>query len=290
MAVILVTGATGQVGRRFVPRLLTWCGANTGVRVLVRAPERGGALARLGADVTVGDLREERDVRRALDGVETVVNIAAAFRGVPDGESWEVNRDAAVALGRAAVDAEVTRFVQVSTTVAYGVARDRPLREEDESVPGGPLWGAYAAAKAEAERDLFGLHGEHGLDVRVASLAYVYGEGDPSLARSLAWARDWPGNRRLALVHHADVAQGLLRVLRAPRAVAGGRKYHVVDDAPVTTVELHGVNGAAVPEGMGKRLDDDPWFGIASNMRLRDELGWRPLYPSMWTARDAGAL
>ncbi|MCF6522120.1 NAD(P)-dependent oxidoreductase [Streptomyces sp. JJ36] len=305
---VLVTGATGRVGRRFVPRLLQWWGrgdgpygdggsgdgehkaGGSGVRVLVRDRERGAPFAALGAEVAEGDLREPEGVRAALDGVQAVVNVAAAFRGVPDEEAWAVNRDAAIALARAAVAAGVSRFVQVGTNLVYGTGRGRPLTEDDPTVPGGALWGAYPAAKAEAEEELLRLGRETGLDVRIGSPAFVYGEGDPHLAEVLRWAGDWPGNRRLAMVHHADVAQGLLRLLRAPRALAGGRRYNLVDDAPATAVELHLLNGAPVPAGMGERLDDDPWYGIVSNARARDELGWRPLYPSMWTARDAGAL
>ncbi|MEU2207561.1 hypothetical protein AB0B95_10645 [Streptomyces hygroscopicus] len=49
-------------------------------------------------------------------------------------------------------------------------------------------------------------------------------------------------------------------------------------------------------------MDDQPLgvFRAQQGLRLRDELGWRTLYPSisvdirryasMWTARDAGAL
>jgi UDP-glucose 4-epimerase len=92
------------------------------------------------------------------------------------------------------------------------------------------------------------------------------------------------------MVHHADVAQGLLRLLRAPRGSASGRRYNIVDDAPATAVELHQINGEPLPQGMSELADDDPWSAITSNARLREELGWRPLYPSMWTARDAGAL
>jgi nucleoside-diphosphate-sugar epimerase len=287
---MLVTGATGQVGRRFVPRLLQWRRPGNEVRVLVRDEARGASLAALGAQIAVGDVREGEDVRKALDGAGAVINIAAAFRGVPDEEAWAVNRDAAVALGRAAVEAGATRFVQVSTNLTYGTGRGRPLVESDETVPGGPMWGAYPASKAEAEEQLLGLHREAGLDVRIGSLAFVYGEGDPHLAQSLMWARDWPGNRRLAMVHHADVAQALLRLLRAPRGSVSGRRYNVVDDAPATAVELHQINGEPLPQGMGELADDDPWLGITSNARLREELGWRPLYPSMWTARDAGAL
>lgn len=55
-------------------------------------------------------------------------------------------------------------------------------------------------------------------------------------------------------------------------------------------MELHQVNGVPVPQGMGERHDTDPWSGIVSTARIRRELGLRPLYPSVWTARDAGVI
>ncbi|MDJ0345613.1 NAD-dependent epimerase/dehydratase family protein, partial [Streptomyces sp. PH10-H1] len=202
----LVTGATGEVGRRFVPRLLQWTAPGDGVRVLVRDEARGVAAARLGAQVAVGELRDPEAVRKALAGVDAVVNIAAAFRGVPDEEAWTVNRDAAVDLGRAAVEAGAGRFVQVSTNLVYGAGRGRPAVEDDEPLPDTAMWGAYPASKAEAERGLLELHREHGLDVRIGRLAFVYGEGDAHLAQSLRWAGGWAGHKRLPMVHHADVA------------------------------------------------------------------------------------
>jgi nucleoside-diphosphate-sugar epimerase len=284
----VVTGATGQVGRRFVPHLLQWRAAGDEVRVLVRDEERGMRFADLGAQLAVGDLRDARDVRKALDGADAVVNIAAAFRGVPDDEAWAVNRDAALALGQAALEAGVSRLVQVSTNLVYGQSRGRPHPEDDEPLPGGPLWGAYAASKTEAERGLLELHREHGLGVTIGSLAFVYGDGDPHLAQWLPRAASWAGNRRLHMVHHADACQGLRRLLFAPRVA--GRRYNIADDAPATAIELHQISGVLVPDGMGERYDDNPWFGIVSTDRIRRELGFRPLYPSVWTARDAGAL
>ncbi|MFI0720289.1 NAD-dependent epimerase/dehydratase family protein [Streptomyces sp. NPDC021224] len=285
---ILVTGATGQVGRRFVPRLLQRTGPDDTVRVLVRDEARAEPLARAGAEVLAGDLREPADVARALEGTDAVVNVAAAFRGVPDDECMAVCRDAAVALGEAAAAAGVTRFVQVSTNLVYGTGHGRPSVEDDVPVPGGRMWGAYPAAKKEAEDRLLALHRERGLDVRVARLAFVYGEGDPHLADSLRWAGGWAAHMRLQTVHHADVAQGVLRVLYAPGVA--GRIYNVADDAPVSAAELHWLNGVPVPEGSADRPLEDPWEGVVSTVRIRDELGYRPLFPSVWTARDAGAL
>lgn len=291
---ILVTGATGQVGRRFVPRLLRRAGtvgiagtADT-VRVLVRDRARAESFTALGAEAAVGDLREAADLRGALDGVDAVLNLAAAFRGVPPEESWAVNRDAALDLGRAAVEAGASRFVQVSTNLVYGAGRGRPAVEDDGPVPGSSMWGAYPAAKHEAETGLLALHREGVFDVRVGRLAFVYGEGDPHLAQSMRWASGWAAHQRLQMVHHADVAQGLLRVLYAPGA--GGRVYNIADDAPVTAVELHWLNGVPLPESLAARPLPDPWEGIVSTQRIRDELGFRPLHPSVCSARDAGAL
>ncbi|MFE9429529.1 NAD-dependent epimerase/dehydratase family protein [Streptomyces sp. NPDC006640] len=282
----LVTGTTGEVGRRFVPRLLGQAPAGDRVRVLVRDEARATALAGLGAEIAVGDLRDADTLGKALAGVDAVVNIAAAFRGVPDEEAWAVNRDAALELGRAAETSGVARFVQVSTNLVYGTGRGRPLTEDDASMPGGEMWGAYPASKAEAERGLLVLEG--GMDVRIGRLAFVYGEGDPHLAAVMRWAGNWAAGQRLQMVHHADVAQGLRRILYAPGAA--GRIYNIADDAPVTAVDLHRINGVEVPPALYERTDSDPWHGIVSTDRIRHELGFRPIHPTVWSARDAGAL
>ncbi|MFJ5773281.1 NAD-dependent epimerase/dehydratase family protein [Streptomyces sp. NPDC093094] len=281
----LVTGATGQVGRRFVPRLIAQSRPGERVRVLVRDQERGEPFAALGAEVVLGDLRDEEALGRAVAGTDAVVNAAAAFRGVPDEEAWAVNRDAALALGRAAAASGVRRFVQVSTGLVYGTGRGRPLTEDDPGEPGGEMWGAYTASKLEAEQGLLALEGP---GVRIGRLTFVYGEGDPHLAQSLRWAANWAAAQRLQMVHHADVAQALLRLLHAPGV--DGRVYNIADDSPVTAVELHLLNGAEVPDALYERADPDPWAGITSTERLRRELGFRPLFPSVYAAREAGAL
>jgi nucleoside-diphosphate-sugar epimerase len=284
MSTILVTGATGQVGRRFVPRLVQWVNAGETVRVLVRDEQRGAAFAELGAEVVLGDLREEADRAKALAGADQVVNVAAAFRGVPDEEAWAVNRDAAIALGREARDAGVRRFVQTSTNLVYGPGQGRPALPEDAPAPG-ETWGAYPKSKAEAEA---GLRALDGLPLVTVRLAFVYGEGDPHLVNAARFIADWPAHRRLQMVHHADVGQALYRALRTPGIE--GRAYNAADDAPTTAWDLHRLNGTTFPPANADLPASDPWDGIADNLSLREELGWRPVYPSVWTAYDAGAL
>ena len=133
---------------------------------------------------------------------------------------------------------------------------------------------------------LLALHRDRGLGVRIVRFAFVYGEGDPHLAESLRWAGRWPGHQRLHLLHHADAAQAVGRVLLAPGI--DGRIYHAADESPVTAVELHALNGAPFPDRPAG--DTDLWHGIVDTTRIRSELGFRPWYPSVWSARDAGAL
>lgn len=281
----LVTGATGQVGRRFVPRLLQGAAAGDEVRVLVRDAARGERFAELGAQVLVGDLRDPEVLGKATAGVDAVVNVAAAFRGVPDEEAVAVNRDAAIELGRAAVASGVRRFVQVSTGLVYGSGRGRPLVEDDETVPGGAGWGAYPQSKWEAEQALVAMDGL--ADLRIGRLPFVYGDGDPHIANVMQWAPKWPALKRLHMGHHADVAQGLQRLLYAPGASG---VYNIADDAPVTTVEIFQLNGVPVPPEVYERVDPDPWHGVMSTARIRRDLGYRPMFPSVHTARDAGVL
>ncbi|MEU8355915.1 NAD(P)-dependent oxidoreductase [Nonomuraea sp. NPDC048882] len=281
----LVTGATGQVGRRFVPRLLQSAAPDDQVRVLVRDAARGERFAELGAQVLIGDLRDTEALGKATAGVDTVVNVAAAFRGVPDEEARAVNRDAAIELGRAAVASGVRRFVQVSTGLVYGKGRGRALVESDETMPGGQLWGAYPESKREAERALMALDGLD--DLRIGRLPFVYGDGDPHLADVMEWVLKWPAMQRLHMGHHIDVAQGLRRLLYAPGAHG---IYNIADDAPVTMVDLILFQGLPVPQEAYDKDAPDPWHGVMSTTRIRHELGYRPLIPSVWTARDAGVL
>jgi nucleoside-diphosphate-sugar epimerase len=281
---VLVTGATGRVGSRLVPKLLQH---GESVRVLARDPDRALPLSDLGAEVVEGDVRDESRLGVALKDVDAVIHLAAAFRRVRDEEAVAVNEDATRALGRAAVAQDIGRFVFASTNLVYGPGRGRPAREDDELVPDGS-YGVYPQTKVAAERALRELDRESGLGLRVLRLAFVYGEGDPHLAEAVRWARDWPAHKRLHLVHHADVAQGCLRALRADGI--DGATFNIADDAPVSALEVLELNGEPARAARSGEAMDDPWEGIVDTARARAKLGFRPLYPSVYTARDAGAL
>jgi len=279
---LLLTGATGRVGRHLLPRLVS---QGHDVRAMARGEVAAEQLKAAGAEPVLADLLDPDGYRAALAGRDAVVHLAAVLRSSDADEIRRANLEATRRLAGAALDAGIGRFVFASTTLVCPGGLGRPATEDDEAAPPA-TWGPYPASKAEAERMLLALHRDRGLGVRVVRFAFVYGEGDPHLAESLRWAGQWPGHQRLHLLHHADAAQAVGRVLQAPGI--DGRIYHAADEAPVTAVELHALNGVPFPDRPAG--DPDLWHGIADTTRIRSELGFRPWYPSVWSARDAGAL
>lgn len=69
-----------------------------------------------------------------------------------------------------------------------------------------------------------------------------------------------------------------------------GRSYNIGDDAPVTAHDLLHLAGESFDAEAAERQLADPWEGIVDTTRARSELGWRPIYPTLQTARAAGAL
>ncbi len=113
---VLVTGGTGTLGRATVPLLIA---ADHDVRVLSR---------RSGPGLTTGDLERRQGLKRALDGVHTVLHLATS------GGARDVR--AAANLSKAAAEAGVHHLVFMSIVGVDGV----------------PL--PYYQAKLEAERQL----------------------------------------------------------------------------------------------------------------------------------------
>jgi dihydroflavonol-4-reductase len=131
--VVLVTGATGFIGRHTVDALLA---AGHKVRALCRSDEPG--LVDAGAVVVHGDVLDKASVAAAVAGCDVVVHGAGLVsRNVEDaGTMLRLHVNGTRHVVGAAIDAGVRRIVHLSTSGTVAVGSDPDLvHREDDPVP-----------------------------------------------------------------------------------------------------------------------------------------------------------
>lgn len=144
---LLVTGATGFFGRHLIPYL-----AARGYRVLA-ATRRDAVLGEGINVIIVGDLSQNIDWARHVEGVDAVVHLAALAHVtsvIPEPEYDKINRQATIRLAKAA-KAAGARFVFMSSIAAQsGPSAEHILTEENLPSP----TTAYGRAKLRAEQEI----------------------------------------------------------------------------------------------------------------------------------------
>ncbi|MCU0684671.1 MAG: NAD-dependent epimerase/dehydratase family protein [Polyangiaceae bacterium] len=274
---VLVTGATGKVGSRLAKRLAT---RGDHVRALVRDRARAAAMLGERVELVPGDLLDAGSLTAAVDGVDAVVHCAAFFRGATAEQAHAVNDLGTRHLARAALAAGVKRFVFTSTGLVYGPTDGRLARESDACAP----IAAYPLSKLAAERFLLSLDG---LDVRVLRLPFVYGDGDAHIAEALPMMRTFPPTQRMSLGHHVDIAQAVALVLDAPAPTY--HIYNVCDDEAPDNATLFASAGAPPPDGSEPERAR-AFEAIMDGHRLREDLGFRPVFPRLADALAGGRV
>lgn len=301
---ILLTGASGFVGRQAVPFLLA---RGHALRLLARRPEAVPlAWRQAGVEVVAGDLAEPADLGPACAGRDWVWHLAglAHSRGADAARHGRINRDGSLVLAQAAAAAGVARFVFLSTAKAVGDAEQ--AQDEASALPPAS---AYGRAKRAAEDGILALDG---LAAVVLRPPLIYGPGvagNLGLLLGLAlrgWLPPLPriDNRR-SLLGTADLCRALL--LASTSESAAGRRYFVTDGERYSTSRIEAALRAAcdlaeprwrVPElacrtgaGLGTALsrllgrplpfDREAWRVLSGNAeydggRARRELGFAP--------------
>jgi uncharacterized protein YbjT (DUF2867 family) len=162
MSTILVTGASGFVGRHMIPVLLA---GGHRIVALVRTPTAGetvlGRLTpeeRAAVEWRIGDVTGPQDLPAAMAGVDSVLHLVAIPRDWSRGADMRrINTEGTRNVVEAMRVAGVARLVHMG---ALGVEDDPRLQ--------------YASSKAKAER----LVRESGLDWTILRPSIQFGEGD----------------------------------------------------------------------------------------------------------------
>jgi dihydroflavonol-4-reductase len=225
----LVTGASGFIGSAVV-RALRSDGEPVIAMVEPGAPTT--ALDGLDVDVRAADLRDDRAVRTALAGADSVFHVAALYRfWARDARAfYDVNVGGTRTVLAAAADAGVSRVVYTSTVGTLGLddLHDGRGANETDYPDVGHLFGAYKRSKYVAEHEVLRAAAQ-GLPVVLVLPTMPIGPRDAAPTPSGRLVLDYLNGRMpgfvdtvLNIVHVDDVARG--HVLARDRG-RQGRSY-----------------------------------------------------------------
>jgi nucleoside-diphosphate-sugar epimerase len=169
---VLVTGATGFIGRALIASLVE---AGHEVTAFVRPTSSRAGLPE-SVQFSEGEMLNEASLKSAVQGQDAVIHIAAYFDFYPSDVDllYRVNVEGTRNLMRACVDTSVSRFIYCSTTETIGPVRFPPGNEDTELRPQFD----YAQSKIDAECAIREITDETGLAHVIIRPTGIMGEGD----------------------------------------------------------------------------------------------------------------
>jgi nucleoside-diphosphate-sugar epimerase len=290
---VFVSGATGVVGRRVVPLLVSH---GHSVTALVRSPSTRKNLEQTGINCAAVDLFDVAALKSAVSGHDAIVNLAThmpsqAWQMVFQ-RAWRQNdriRTEGVAnLVEAALSSRIGTLIQESFALTYPDGGDQWI---DEITPLEPA--SYNRTVLDAEKSVEKFCSRNGTGV-VLRFAAFYGP-DAMQVRSYidGLRKGWallPGrpDGYISSVSHDDAATAVVAALGAPPGV-----YTVADDEPVRREVYFGSLAAELGLKAPKFLPGwtTPLFGSVgramarslrlSNHKLKNATGWTPRFRSV---------
>jgi nucleoside-diphosphate-sugar epimerase len=174
---VLVTGGAGFIGSHLVDGLMSG-----GFDVVVLDDLSSGRRENLSVHfgkpnfcLVEGDVRDEVDVKKALEGVDVVFHLAAIVSvdfSVKDPLLVnEVNVGGTLNVLRESLKAGVKRFVYASSCVVYGESVNMPINEEHRTRPMSP----YGVSKLASEYHCRVFYGVFGFETVCLRFFNVYG-------------------------------------------------------------------------------------------------------------------
>lgn len=280
---VFVTGATGFIGSRIVPELIS---AGHQVLGLARSDAGTATLTAAGAQVQRGDLEDLESLREGAAASDAVLHVAFRHDWTRFAESCELDKRAIEAIG-AVLQGSSRPFI---VTSGVGVAQGRPATEDDPPLSSPSL---PRVSEATAATLL-----ERGVQAAVMRLPQVHDTVKQGLITPLiaiarakgvsAYVGD--GHNRWPAAHVTDVAH--LYRLALEKFTAGAR-YHAVAEEGVPLKEIATAIGRGLklpvvsiaPEQAQEHFGFLGFFAgrdaHVSSAQTRAKLGWNPTGPDL---------
>ena len=235
----LVTGANGHLGNNLVRALLA---RGETVRASVRNPENTAPFEGLDCEIVQADLMDKDSLLRALDGVDTLYQVAAVFKHWapdPQKEIIEPNLQGTRNVLEAAAEQGVRRVVYVSSEVTLdhsaSPVNETTWRTEFHNNP-------YVQSKTESEQLAWQLAEQLGLDMVSVLPGAIIGPYCFSLTLTMDYLQQALNgevfvdvNFPFSFVDVHDLVAGMIAAAEKGRR---GERYLLVTEDPVSTGQI----------------------------------------------------
>jgi len=244
-------------------------------------------------ELVKGDLREPKDLKKAMKGVTYVLH-QAAFRSVPKSvdnprAAHDNNATGTLNALMAAKEAGVKRFVYAATSSAYG---ECPIFPQKETLPTAPI-SPYAVSKLAGEHYCHVFAKTYGLETVALRYFNVFGpRQNPESVYSAVIPRfmqlalagkpleiHWDGRQSRDFTYVANVVDGNIRAALAKGAsgltinVATGTNISLLDIAH----QLERILGRKIEKTFSPKRKGDIRKTYSDISRARKVLGFKPL-------------
>ncbi len=287
---IFVTGATGVIGQRVVPKLIQ---AGHQVTGIARTDQKAAALRQLGATPVQVDLFDASALAPVITGLEVVTNLAThvpTLEQAMEPTAWDmhnrIRNETADSLTRAAAEAGCQIFIQESITFPYA---DKGAEWVDEADTINCPEELASSRVAEEQTQWFSQNGGRGIVLRPPFYAPDSSHTQAFQAAIRSGQSPFIGDAAsyMSHIHAEDAASAVVAALYAPAGI-----YNVAEDEPLRRQEL--ANVIAGLEGVAAPAPPEPMQGEVpgslealmhsqriSNKHFKQTTGWSPQYPSM---------
>ncbi|HVN96291.1 MAG TPA: NAD-dependent 4,6-dehydratase LegB [Syntrophorhabdaceae bacterium] len=296
---ILVTGADGFIGSHLVEYLVH---SNYNVRAFVyyNSFNSWGWLDHLdeetirSVDIFAGDVRDPYGVKKAVEGCEMVLHLAALI-GIPysyySPDSYvDTNVRGTLNILQASKESDVKKVIHTSTSEVYGTARFVPIAEDHPTNAQSP----YAATKIAGDHLALSFHHSFGTPVAVVRPFNTYGPRQsaraiiPTIINQILSGK---GTIQLGSLHPTrdfnyveDIVRGFVAAIENETCIG-----EVINLGSGYEVSI-GQTAELIAELIGKKIEiitDEQRIRpktseverlIASNAKAKALIGWQPAY------------
>lgn len=171
---ILLTGATGFVGQHLITKL-----QQNNYQITAAVRQKTDALSSCVEQIVIGDFADDPAWGAALEGIDTVIHLAALSQSSKNPTSVEkarlhtINVEASKKLASASIAAGVKRFIFLSSVKVLGEISATGFTEQSPYNPADE----YARSKCQAEQDLKQLIEHNKMELVIIRPPMIYGKG-----------------------------------------------------------------------------------------------------------------